>query len=193
MKIKTILTLLIIALLSYSGFSQDASNTKLDTIYLLGGRTKKVEIKNISAASVRYNEPGTDESSKLERKQIQKIIYSNGRVEVFNQPVFMMVDEGSWKTVILTDNKDDVTGLYERGKVDARSSAGSRNAKSAKKSATIRIQKKAANLGGLIVLVTKEESVGGFGEAPTYYIEGIVYGYEPLPEEDKQEEDEKKE
>jgi len=109
-------------------------------------------------------------------------------VEVFNAPVFRMVDEGSWKTVIVTDNKDDVTGLYERGKVDARSSAGSRNAKSAKKSATIRIQKKAANLGGLIVLITKQESVGGFGEAPTYYIEGIAYGYEPLPEEKKEEE-----
>jgi hypothetical protein len=188
MRIKTIFTLLILILLSLTTFSQEDETTKLDTIYLLGGRKKIVEIKNISSATVRYKEQESEETIVLERKQIQKIIFSNGRVEVFNTPVFRMVDEGSWKTVIVTDNKDDVTGLYERGKVDARSSAGSRNAKSAKKSATIRIQKKAANLGGLIVLITKQESVGGFGEAPTYYIEGIAYGYEPLPEEKKKEE-----
>ncbi|MEE4196383.1 MAG: hypothetical protein V2I54_01955 [Bacteroidales bacterium] len=191
MRIKTILTLFITVLLSLPVFSQEEVNSSLDTIYLLGGRKKVVEIKNISAATVRYNEPGSEESHTLERKQIQKIIYSTGRVEVFNKPVFMMVDEGSWKTVIVTDNKNDVAGLYERGKVDARSSAGSRSAKSAKKSATIRLQKKAANLGGLIVLITKEESVGGFGEAPTYFIEGIVYGYEPLPEEYEEKEEEK--
>ncbi len=191
MKIKTILIIFFIVFISLPSFSQEDETTNLDTIYLLGGRKKIVEVKNISAATVRYKEQESDETIVLERKQIQKIIFSNGRIEVFNKPVFMMVDEGSWKTVIVTDNKDDVTGLYERGKVDARSSAGSRNAKSAKKSATIRIQKKAANLGGLIVLITKEESVGGFGEAPTYYIEGIAYGYEPLPEEEEKEEEKK--
>lgn len=187
MKIKSILTLFFIIFISLPSFSQEDETNNLDTIYMLGGRKKIVDIKNISAATVRYNEPGDDETITLERKQIQKIIYSNGRVEVFNKPVFMMVDEGDWKTVIVTDSKDDVSGLYELGKVDARSSAGSRSAKSAKKSATIRIQKKTANLGGLIVLITKEESVGGFGEAPTYFIEGIAYGYEPLPDENKKE------
>ena len=186
MTIRTLLIILFIVFISLPSFSQEDETTNLDTIYLLGGRKKVVEIKNISAATVRYKEQESDETITLERKNIQKIIFSNGRIEVFNKPVFMMVDEGSWKTVIVTDNKDDVTGLYERGKVDARSSAGSRNAKSAKKSATIRIQKKAANLGGLIVLITKEEFMGGFGEAPTYYIEGIAYGYEPLPEKEKE-------
>ncbi|HSH52947.1 MAG TPA: hypothetical protein VK982_14570 [Bacteroidales bacterium] len=188
MKIKTLLIILSIIYISLPSFSQEDEATNLDTIYLLGGRKKIIELKNISAATVRYTEQGSDETIVLERKDIQKIIFSNGRIEVFNKPAFMMVDEGSWKTVIVTDNKDDVTGLYQRGRVNARSSAGSRNAKSAKKSATIRIQKKAANLGGLIVLITKEESVGGFGEAPTYSIEGTVYGYEPLPEEEKKEE-----
>jgi hypothetical protein len=77
--------------------------------------------------------------------------------------------------------------LYELGTVSAQSSAGSRNAKAAKKSAIIRLQKKAANLGGMIVLLTKEQSVGGFGEPPTFEAEGIAYGYEPpkSKEEDK--------
>lgn len=38
----------------------------------------------------------------------------------------------------------------------------------------------------MIVLITREESVGGFGEPPTYEVEGTVYGYEP-PKENKEE------
>jgi len=40
MRIKTIFTLFISILLSLTTFSQEDENTKLDTIYLLGGRKK---------------------------------------------------------------------------------------------------------------------------------------------------------
>ena len=174
-------TLIIVALVFFMSFPLIAQEeyADLDTIYMLGRKKLIVDVKNISSSTVRYSEPGSEESISVERKQIQKIIFSNGRKEVFNKPVMMMVEEGDWKTVIVTDRKNDVEGLYELGKVDARSSAGSRSAKSAKKSAMIRLQKKAANIGGMIVLVTKEESVGGFGEPPTYEVEGIAYGFEP--------------
>ena len=187
MKIKHFIISGLVLLMSLPVFSQE-ENSKLDTIYLLGRRKLIVEVRNISSSTVRYSEPGSDETITLERKQIQKIIFSNGRLEVFNKPVMMMVEEGDWKTVIVTDRENDVNGLYELGKVEAKSSAGSRSAKSAKKSARIRLQKKAANLGGMIVLITREESVGGFGEPPTYEVEGIAYGYEPPKE--KQEETE---
>jgi len=161
--------------------------TELDTIYLLGRRKLVVDVKNISSSTIRYSEANSDETITLERKQIQKIIYSTGRKEVYNKPVMMMVAEGDWKTVIVTDRKNDVSGLYELGEVSTKSSAGSRNAKSAKKSAIIRLQKKAANLGGMIVLITREQSIGGFGEPPTYEVEGIAYGYEPPKKDDEKE------
>lgn len=175
----TKLIIIALALFMSSPMLAQEEYTDLDTIYMLGRKKLIVEVKNISSSTVRYSMPGSDETITIERKQIQQIIFSNGRKEVFNKPVMMMVEEGDWKTVIITDRKNDVQGLYELGKVDAKSSAGSRNAKSAKTSAIIRIQKKAANIGGMIVLITKEESVGGFGEPPTYSIEGIAYGYEP--------------
>lgn len=178
MKIRTLIIAVLAFFMSFPLLAQE-ENTKLDTIYMLGRKKLVVEVRNISSLTVRYSEPGSEETITIERKQIQKIIFSNGRKEVFNKPVMMMVEEGDWKTVIITDRKNDVEGLYELGKVNARSSAGSRNAKSAKKSAMIRLQKKAANLGGMIVLVTKEQSVGGFGEPPTYEVEGIAYGFEP--------------
>lgn len=183
MKIKTIIIAGMALFMSLPLLAQEVE--KLDTIYMLGRRKLVVEVKNISSSTVRYSKPGSDESVTLQRKQIQKIIFSNGRKEVFNKPVMMMVEAGDWKTVIVTDRKNDVNGLYELGKVEAKSSAGSRSAKSAKKSAVIRIQKKTANLGGMIVLITKEQSVGGFGEPPTYEIEGIAYGYEPPKKEEE--------
>lgn len=182
MKIKQIIISGLVLFMSLPMFAQEES--KLDTIFLLGRRKLVVQVRNISASTVRYSEPGSDETVILERKQIQKIIFSNGRKEVFNKPVMIMVEEGDWKTVIVTDRESDVNGLYELGKVEAQSSPGSRNAKSAKKSARIRMQKKAANMGGMIVLITREESVGGFGEPPTYEVEGIAYGYEPPKKED---------
>ena len=185
MKTKIILISMLSLFMSLPLMAQE-EQTKLDTIYMLGRRKLIVEVKNISASTVRYSKPGEEETVTVERKQIQKIIFSNGRKEVFNKPVMMMVEEGDWKTVIFTERKNDVEGLYELGKVNAQSSAGSRSAKSAKKSARIRLQKKAANIGGTIVLITKEESVGGFGEPPTYEVEGIAYGFEPPKKEEEE-------
>ncbi len=183
MKMKKIIIAGLALLFSIPLLAQEES-VELDTIYMLGRRKLIVEIRNISSASLRYRDAEKNEIIVLQRKQIQKVIFSNGRKEVFNKPVMMMVEEGNWKTVIVTDRKDDVTGLYELGEVNAKSSAGSRSAKSAKKSAVIRLQKKAAGLGGMIVLITKEESIGGFGEPPTYQVEGIAYGYEPPKKEE---------
>ncbi len=183
MNIKSLIIGSFAFIMSLPLFAQEYAN--LDTIYMLGRKKLVVNVKNVSSASVRYSEPGSKETITVGRKQIQKVIFSNGRKEVFNKPVMMMVEEGDWKTVIITDRKNDVEGLYELGNVESNSSAGSRSAKSAKKSAMIRLQKKAARLGGMIVLVTKEESIGGFGEPPTFEVKGIAYGFEPPKKEEK--------
>ena len=46
-----------------------------------------------------------------------------------------------------------------------------------------KLQKKAAAIKGMVVLVTKRKATGGYGEFPGYFIEGTVYGTEPLEEE----------
>ena len=120
----------------------------------------------------------------MERKEIQKIIYKNGRIEEFNKPVFELVDDYSWEAVWLTEDKKEVSELYRRGKISAKSPASSCSPKAAKKNAIIRLQKKAAAMKGTVVLVTKKQALGGYGEYPGYYIEGIVYGLEPLAEDE---------
>jgi hypothetical protein len=171
---------LIVILLGLFVFSSvySQNETKLDTIYLLGQKKMVVKIKGIRYSSVIYSEPGSDEVKSMETKQIQRVIFDSGRKEVFNDPLVMSLETTDWRNVILTENKDDVNGLYEIGKVHGRSAAGNRTPKSAERTATIRMKKRAANMGCEMVLVTKKEASGGFGEVPTYKIEGIAYSFE---------------
>lgn len=166
-----------------SSFSQEAETEALDTIIKVEGKVMPVDVIKVMSSYVRFKVPGNDEVFTIPRKEIHKIIYKNGRVEEYNALVLMMVDEFSWEAVWLTEDPEDVVSLYKRGEIKSQSSASSRSAKAAKKNATIRLQKKAAAAQGMVVLVTKRQATGGYGEFPGYFIEGIVYGTEPLEEE----------
>lgn len=154
----------------------------LDTIFKIEGKVMPVDVIKVTQSYVSFIVPGQSETFTMERKQVQKIIYKNGRVEEFNKPVFEMIDEYSWEAVWLTEDKKEVAELYRRGSISAKSPSSSRSPKAAKKNAIIRLQKKAAGLKGMVVLVTKKQTTGGYGEYPGYFIEGIVYGFEPLEE-----------
>ena len=169
-----------VALFSFEGKGQQV----LDTIIKIEGKVMAVDVTKVTPLYVSFIVPDNPETYTMERKEIQKIIYKNGRVEEFNKPVFELVDDYSWEAVWLTEDKKDVAELYRRGKISAKSPASSRSPKAAKKNAIIRLQKKASAMKGTVVLVTKKQATGGYGEYPGYYIEGIVYGLEPLAEDE---------
>ena len=173
--------------LMINGFAQQTA--KLDTIYRLGGRKLVVDVRKVTSSMVTFVDPEEKKTETLKRKEIQRIVYYSGKIEVFNKPVFQLIDDYSWEAVVLTDKPGDVNGMYERGDVSAKSSPSNRSAKAAKRSCTIRLQKKAANMKGIIILVTHKEALGGYGELPGYYMEGVVYGFEPLEEAEKSDEE----
>lgn len=180
---KRFLLIFLMGLFSYSVFAQ--TEVKLDTIYMLGQRKKIVKIKGIMYSNVVYSEPGSDKTESMAKKQIQRVVFHNGRKEIFNDRLFAEVEETDYKNVVLTEKKSDVQGLYEVGKVHGRSSERNRTARSAKRTATIRMKRRAANRKAHMILVTKKELKGGFGEIPSYYMEGIAYSYyKPEEEED---------
>jgi hypothetical protein len=151
-----------------------------DTIVRLGGRRIICDVHNVRSNAVYYALPDKpNEKLEISRKNVQKILYKNGRIEVFNQPVVMMVEEGDWKAVVVTDDPEVVNSMFKRGKVFAESSASARSIKAAKRSATIKVQKKTANIGGNVLLIDKAEAKGGFGDFPSYTIEGTAYSFEP--------------
>ncbi|MBN2349239.1 MAG: hypothetical protein JXJ22_10395 [Bacteroidales bacterium] len=185
--------LLITGILLMATFVFGQTNTSeppRDTIFKLGGQILPVDVTKVTSSYVSFVYPGEPEVFTIERKQIQKIVFKNGRIEEYNKPVFEMVEDYQWEAVWLTENKKDVVDLYRRGVVSAKSAASSRSPKAAKKSATIRMQKKAANMKGVVILITHKESTGGYGEYPGYFIKGIVYGLEPIDEEAEMEDTE---
>lgn len=148
-----------------------------DTIVRLGGVKMIVDIVAVSAIDVSYKEPGSKEIQQLRHKYIERIVYGNGKIEIFNKPVVQLIDENRWEAVLITENKSDVEGMYEYGLVRSSSTSDVRSVKAAKKNATIRLQKKAANMGANIVLITKSYAIGGYGEIPGYVMEGVAYGF----------------
>lgn len=170
-----------------------------DTIIKMGGRKFPAYIKQVTSTVIAYSyEYKPDSIIKAQRKDLEKVIYKNGRVEVFSKPAVQMIAEGQWESVLITRKEKDINGLYKRAFITAKSTGSARSKKAAQESATIRLQKKAAGHGGSIVLITDEEAIGAYGDIPSYYMEGFVYGDKPLEEgtnvvEDKDKKPPKKE
>lgn len=171
-----------LALLLLNQNLRATDSEKLDTIIKVEGKIMPVNVTKVTSAYISFEVPGDKQIYTIQRKEVHKIIYKNGRIEEYNKPVVMMIDDFSWEAVWLTDDKAEVTQLYRRGSIKAKSPPSSRSPKAAKKSATIRLQKKAAAIKGVVVLVKERKSTGGYGEYPGYYITGDVYGLEPLTE-----------
>lgn len=149
-----------------------------DTIYKIDFTTILCEKLNISSSQVQYLKLGGTEWESISRKEVMKIVYKDGRKEPFNKGVFEMIDANDWKAVILTKNPKDVTGLDVKCSVSSESTKGMKSKKAAKRSAEVKLMKEAVKCGATIVLITRMEPIGGYGEVPSYIMEGKAYGLE---------------
>jgi len=167
-----------------SAYSQsEAASVGFDTIIKIEGKVMPVEMVNVTSTYVRFKVPGSEELFTLPRKEIHKIIYKNGRIEEYSTMAVVSIDENAWQAVWLSDDPKDVVSLYKRGEISAQAQPNDRGSKASKKNATIKLQKKAAAMKGTVILVTKKQFTGAYGEIQGYYIEGMVYGTEPPEEE----------
>lgn len=175
---------LIASVYTNSGFSQVAARPAIvakDSIFTLMSDTLVVNVTSVSSAKIFFTYPDSANKEKtLERKVIQRIVYASGKVEQYNKPVFMSVLTTDWRSIIVTDNPADVDGMHLRAIIIGLSSSSSKSAASAKTNAEVKAKKKAANCGGMYVLVKERKELGGYGEIPKYYLEGEVYGTTPL-------------
>ena len=152
-----------------------------DTIVRFGNRKIPVVKLTLGSTTVTYAlSIKPDSIIRLEKKEIEKIIYKNGNISVLNKAVIEVVRDDQWQAILVTRDEKEVQGLYKRGEVSARSAGSSRDKKKAKESAIIKLQKKAAAQKAYIILITKDEVTGGYNDTPGYYVEGTSYGTEPL-------------
>lgn len=175
----------LIAFISYaSGIDQQQSAP--DTLIKLGQKKLLVNIVNIGNTYIYYHlNDTTSDRKQIERSKVQRILYHNGKKEVFNDPVVEMVNEDNWQTIMVTRDEGQVEGLYEIDEITAEASSGRRSIKAARKNAKIILQKKALRKGGNVVLITKAEAKGGFGDIPAYFMKGTVYSFQKPPESNK--------
>lgn len=181
--ITTFLLLFVLTSKTYATNDDDDEKVGMDTIIKVEGKVMIVDVVNVTTTYVRFKIPDNDELYTIPRKEVHKIIYSNGRVEEFYPMVIVSLDETDWQSVWITKDKKDVADLYKRGKIKAQALPSSRSPKAAKKNAIIILQKKAAALGATTVLITEGRYTGNYGEPQGYFVEGIAYGTEPLEEE----------
>jgi hypothetical protein len=153
-----------------------------DTIFKLNGSLLPVDVTTVTPTYVSFVFPGKPEEFTIERKEVHKIIYKTGKIEILNKAAFEMLDDSMWEAVWMTEDKKEVGDLYLLGEIESRSPSSARSPAAAKKGAVIKLKKKAANMKGTLILVTKKQTTGGYGEYPGYYIKGIAYGPEPPAE-----------
>jgi hypothetical protein len=153
-----------------------------DTIFKLNGAQIPVDVTTVTPTYISFVLPGRPDEFTIERKEVHKIIYKTGKIDILNQAAFAVLDDSMWEAVWITEDKKEIGDLYMLGEVEAKSPSSARSPSAAKKGAIIKLKKKAANLKGTLILVTKKQTSGGYGEFPGYYIKGIAYGPEP-PEE----------
>jgi hypothetical protein len=181
MKPILISVLIVLCINVFSQTGDNSVNNSKDTIVYLGGLKVGAVQVNVSSVFITYALPiRPDSTIKVERKQLEKILYKSGRIEIFNKPVVQMIDDNQWEAVTITKDQSQVEGMYKHGNISAKSSPNSRSKKAAQQNTYIKLQKKAAAVGGTVILITNEESFGGYGDIPGCFIEGIAYGKEPL-------------
>lgn len=168
---------------SMGGYTQDG--VMMDTIILVSNKKIVGKVQSVGSSKISFYKADNQKIEELTRKQIHKILYSNGRVEAFNSLAYQELDVTNFQSVIVTENPSDVDGLYAYGEIKAKSGTSSKTAKAAEKNARIRLQRRAAALGAIYVLITKNETRGGYKEVPTHYYEGIAYGVDPPKEGQK--------
>jgi hypothetical protein len=153
-----------------------------DTIFKLNGQQMPVDVTTVTPTYISFVFPGKPDEFTIERKEVHKIIYKTGKIDILNQVAFEVLDESSWEAVWITEDKKEVGDLYVLGEIEAKSPSSARSPAAAKKGAIIKLKKKAANLKGTLILVTKKQATGGYGEYPGYFIKGTAYGPEPPQE-----------
>lgn len=147
-----------------------------DTIVHIAGPSMVVNISHITSSKVFFRYPDKENVFEINRRQIEKIIYKDGRIEVFNKPSSQAVNPNDWRSVTLTKNTADVDGLHETGELLAQVSRG-RNRKETLQSAEIRLKKEAAAVGASVVLITSTEFKGGYGDLPSVTLTGTGYSF----------------
>ncbi|MCD4833502.1 MAG: hypothetical protein K8R31_06880 [Bacteroidales bacterium] len=159
---------------------KENAEQKSDIIYQHDGTKMLVDVKKIYLNDLYYSLPGDTKVKKMDQRLVHKIEYKTGKVEILNETAPEVREVGDYRKVKVTENPDDVEGLIEVAKLEAKAEGSDRGystPKSLERTATIVLRRKAALVNANIVLITDKKTNVAFGEIPAVILYGIAYSY----------------
>jgi hypothetical protein len=151
-----------------------------DVIYQHDGTKMLVHVKRIYLNDLYYSLPGDNKVNKMDQRLVHKIEYRTGKVEILNETAPDVREVGDYRKVKVTEDPDDVEGLIEVAKLEAKAEGSDRGystPKSLERTAIIVLRRKAALVNANIVLITDKKSNVAFGEIPAVTMYGTAYSY----------------
>ncbi|HKL07581.1 MAG TPA: hypothetical protein VJ896_02330 [Bacteroidales bacterium] len=163
-----------------SGKEVNEEDIIADKIYLHDETVMQVDIKRIYQNNIYYSLPGETKVNQMDQRLVYKIEYKSGQMEVLNEEPKTVREINDYRKVKVTYDPDDVDGMIEVAKLEARAEGSERNyssIKSLERSATIILRRKAALVNGEMVLITDKKVHIAFGEIPFTILYGTAYSY----------------
>ena len=159
---------------------EEAKQQETDIIYQHDGTKMFVHVKKIYLNDLYYALPGDTKVKKMDQRLVHKIEYKTGRIEVLNETAPDVREVNDYRKVKVTDDPEDVEGLIEVAKLEAKAEGSDRGyatPKSLERTATIVLRRKAALVNANIVLITGKKTNVAFGEIPAVTLYGTAYSY----------------
>jgi hypothetical protein len=97
--------ILILMTMGLNGQTPSQKSQPVDTIFKLNGTVLPVDVTTVTPTYVSFTIPGKKDEFTIERKEVHKIIYKNGRLEVLNESAFEVIDESNWEAIWITEDK----------------------------------------------------------------------------------------
>ena len=152
-----------------------------DEITLHNGTVAKGKVVKNEPSFIQFVYEGEEVPSTLGKVAIEKIKFQSGRVEECSSKIVINDPNKEFDKVLILREKDECTGLVRIQEFTEKSggawSLGATSGKYEQK-AIKKLQKKAAGLGGCVLLITSHQSKGaGFFRSPDAKVSAVVYKY----------------
>ncbi len=164
---KSFCLFLVLAFIAVQGFAQ------YDTLYM---NNEKIacQVREITEDAVRYSYPGEELLNSSFKNSIQKIVFKNGREQVFSEGTSLKtiktVDD--YENVSITRTLLEIRGLYKVGEVSSKAKGTTTlsNQERVKERAYRKMKIEAAMMGANIIYLTHQRTEGNRGGG--YYQSG---------------------
>lgn len=160
--------------------SDNMDEKQSDIVYLHDGTVMNIDVKKIYQNDLYYSLPGETKVNQMDQRLVHKIEYKSGKIEVLNEEPQTVRNINDYRKVKVTYDPDDVDGMVEVAKLEAKAEGSDRGystTKTLERTAKIILRRKAALVNAEMVLITDKKVHIAFGEIPFTILYGTAYSY----------------